>query len=283
MKKPLQLLAMFLLAAATILLLNPAAFAKVEWTETNKLDLEDKPLDIAIASDGASAYILCKKDIQIYSFRENKITDTISLKDEFDQIAIAPDGENFLLTSSKDKKLSVIQISQTFTIDIGASPVIGKKDAPVTLFAFLDYQCPYCARIFPTLEQLLDKYPKDVKLVIKHFPLRMHKFAEQASMAALAAEKQDKYREMSKILFTNFSKLTDQTIKQYAQEAGLKMADFDKASADPDLKNQINKDISLGTQVKVRGVPALYINGRPVKDRTIEALSQMVEEELKKK
>jgi len=283
MKRLLSLLIIVAGAVATIMLAQPAAFAKVEWSEVNKLELGDKPLDIAIAGDGSSAYLLGKKEIQIYSFRENKIIDTIALTEEFDQLAIAPDGENLLLASSKDKKLSVIHVTQSFTIDIGASPVIGPKNAPVAVFAFLDFQCPYCARIFPTLEQLLEKYPKDVKLVIKHFPLRMHKFAEQASVAALAAEQQDKYHEMTKILFANFNKLNDQTIRQYAQEAGLDLAKFDKAAANPDFKNQINQDIRLGTQVKVRGVPALYIGGRPVKDRSIEALSQMVDEELKKK
>ncbi|MCP4716978.1 MAG: hypothetical protein GY868_17775, partial [Deltaproteobacteria bacterium] len=59
---------------------------------------------------------------------------------------------------------------------------------------------------------MLKKHPNDVKLVIKHFPLRMHKFARKASIAALAAAKQDKYNEMTKSLFKEYKKLSDDKV-----------------------------------------------------------------------
>ncbi len=60
---------------------------------------------------------------------------------------------------------------------------MGNKNSPVRIVAFLDYQCPYCATMFPLLEQLMDKYPQKVCVILKHFPLRMHPFAEKASLA----------------------------------------------------------------------------------------------------
>ncbi len=116
---------------------------------------------------------------------------------------------------------------------------------------------------------------------MKHFPLRMHKFAEKASRAALAAAKQDKYIEMSKALFSNYKKLSDASIKKHAQEVGLNMEQFEKDYNDPALKKMIKTDMAQGKSVQVRGVPALFINGRTVKKRSLQDLSKMVEQELK--
>jgi protein-disulfide isomerase len=130
---------------------------------------------------------------------------------------------------------------------------------------------------------LLEKYPNDVNLVIKHFPLRMHKFAEKASIAALASAKQNKYQELTKSLLADFKKLSNETIKKLAEANGLDMEKFNKDINDPELKKQVQKDMKLGSSVGVRGVPALYINGRLVKDRSLQGFSRMVEQEIKKK
>lgn len=110
----------------------------------------------------------------------------------------------------------------------------------------------------------------------------MHRFAEKASIAALAAAKQDKYQELTKVLLDDYKKLNDETIKKHAEEVGLDMEKFNIAYNDPSLKKHVQKDIRLGSSVKVRGVPALFINGRVAKQRSIQALSQMVEQEIKK-
>ena len=111
----------------------------------------------------------------------------------------------------------------------------------------------------------------------------MHKFAEKASIAALASAKQNKYQELTKALLADFKKLSNETIKKHAEANGLDMERFNKAINDPALKKQVHEDMMLGSSVGVRGVPALYINGRLVKDRSLQGFSRMVEQELKKK
>jgi len=111
----------------------------------------------------------------------------------------------------------------------------------------------------------------------------MHKFAEKASIAALAAAKQNKYQELTKALLADFKQLNDETIKKHAEATGLDMEKFNKAINDPALKKQVQEDMKLGSSVDVRGVPALYINGRLAKDRSLQGFSQMVEKELKNK
>jgi protein-disulfide isomerase len=111
----------------------------------------------------------------------------------------------------------------------------------------------------------------------------MHKFAEKASIAALAAARQGKYEELTVVLLKNFKSLNDATIKKHAETVGLNMEQFNKDMNDPALKKQVQEDMRLGSSVKVRGVPALFINGRAAKQRSLEGFSQMVEQELKKK
>ena len=129
-----------LLTMVAFLCVATTAFAKVEWEILQNVTLDDTPRDVAVTGDGATAYILCDKSVKIFTRQGNKITGSIPLEDDFTQIAISPDGNQLYLTKSAGKQLSIIQISQIYDIPIGESPVIGKAGAPVTVFAFLDYQ-----------------------------------------------------------------------------------------------------------------------------------------------
>jgi len=258
------------------------ASARVEWELLRQINLNDTPYDVTLSSDGSTAYILCSKSILIYAIGENRITDTIPMTGQFSHIGISADGGTIFLTDNEGKRLSLIRISEVFDIEAGESPIIGKKDAPVSVVAFFDYQCPYCAKVYPTLEQLLAKYPEQVNLLIKHYPLKMHPYAEKASLAALAASRQNKYQVVTNAFFDNFRNLNETTIKQYVEESGVDMKAFEEALEDPSVKRIISEDITLGARVKVRGVPTLFINGSLVKDRSLDALSSMVETELNK-
>ena len=140
MKNYLLRQVMFLFAVAASLCFATGVFAKVEWEILKNITLDDNPRDITISSDGSTAYILCSKGVQIYSTQANKVTGTIPLKDDFSQIAISPDGVSLFLTKTEGKEISIIQVSQVYDIPVGNSPIIGKAGAPVTVFAFLDYQ-----------------------------------------------------------------------------------------------------------------------------------------------
>ena len=138
MKRPLLYVVMFCLAGALCFSAN--SLADVEWNTLNDVDLQEAPLDIAVSRDGMTAFILCEKSIKLYSIREGKVTDTIPITARFSQIALSPDGETLLLTDTEKKQLSVIRVTPVYDMKIGQSPVIGKADAAVSIFAFMDYQ-----------------------------------------------------------------------------------------------------------------------------------------------
>jgi hypothetical protein len=125
---------------ALVLCFTAGATGKIEWDVVKDSTLEEAPIDMALSGDGKTAYLLTAKSILFYSTRTGTVTDTIPLKETYSNIAIGFEGDHVVLTAQDGKKISIIRITEIFDIPIGTSPVIGKKDAKVTLTAFLDYQ-----------------------------------------------------------------------------------------------------------------------------------------------
>ena len=136
----LRLPAVVLAAFAIVCMSAAGVTAKIEWAELKTVDLKEKPRDIAISKDGSTAYILGDGKILIYSSAQGKVTDTIPVKGNFSEITVSPKDDSLFLTDEKAKKLKVIQITKVHEIPVGNSPIIGEKNAPVTVYAFLDYQ-----------------------------------------------------------------------------------------------------------------------------------------------
>jgi protein-disulfide isomerase len=130
---------------------------------------------------------------------------------------------------------------------------------------------------------VLEKYPTQVKVVEKNFPLQMHKFARQAATAALAAHRQGKFWEYHKKLFESVSSLNDAKVQEIATQLGLDMDRFNRDLKDQALQNIITRDLQEGTAAGVRGTPTIFVNGKPLAGRNIEAFQQAIDEELKKK
>jgi len=133
------------------------------------------------------------------------------------------------------------------------------------------------------LQQVLEKNPKDVKLVIKHFPLPSHSFAKKAAVAALAAEKQGKFWEMHQKLFANQKQLSEAKVEEIARELGLNMERFDQDLKDPELLTRIDRDLKNGQQANVRGTPSIFLNGKQLNQRSLPGFQQAIDAELKKK
>ncbi len=133
----------------------------------------------------------------------------------------------------------------------------------------------------PVLEQVLEKYPNEVKLVFKNFPLRNHKLAMPAAIAAIAAERQGKFWEFHDLLFKDYNRLNTQKVKEIAQQLNLDMEKFDKDQQDPQIRAMINRDVSEGNRVGVRGTPTVFINGRLLRNRSMTGFQDLIEKSLK--
>lgn len=143
-------------------------------------------------------------------------------------------------------------------------PVRGPKDAPITIVEFSEYQCPFCARVTPTLKALEQKYAGKVRVVYKDFPLQNHLQAPKAAEAAHCAGDQGKYWELHDRMFANQQQLQVPELKKHAAALGLDQAAFDQCLDSGKHAARIQEDIALGNAMGVSSTPTLYINGRVV-------------------
>lgn len=176
-----------------------------------------------------------------------------------------------------------IDPNKVYELPVGKSPVKGPADATVTMVEFSDFQCPFCSRAVPLIDQVMQAYPKDLKFVYKEFPLPMHPNAMPASKAAIAAQRQGKYWEMHDKMFANQHALQPDDLKKYAQEIGLDVAKFEQDMNSPEVQAQINDDMQLARQSGVSGTPTLFLNGKRIQNRSFEGIKAMVDEALQKK
>ncbi len=170
---------------------------------------------------------------------------------------------------------------KVYDIAVGDSPIKGDPNAPVTLVEFSDFECPFCARVDPSLKQLAAKYPQKLRVVFKHFPLSFHETARPLAIASMAAQEQGRFWEFHDEIFKNAGSLqaTDAAIEGYAKAAGLDVERFkrDRKEKAEAYNRRVDEEIALGNTIDVRGTPTLFINGKKVQDRSLEGMSQMVE------
>jgi protein-disulfide isomerase len=258
------------------------AYAELEKTLVKSHPLDKVPVDIAQSvSDGRLFVLLEGGEVQIFSAGGQQ-QERFKVGAGVTTLEVSPDGQRLYLGNAKNQELQFVDISFVQQLPVNNSAVHGAENALVTITLFDDFQCPYCARLVPTLDKVLAAYPKQVRVVYKHFPLGMHKFAKAAAIASLAARNQGKFWPLHDQLFANYNKLNDALIRELAESVGLDMVRFDKDMADPALQREVAADTQLGTQAGVRGTPAVYINGKQLKDRSFKGFKQMIDSELKK-
>jgi protein-disulfide isomerase len=192
-------------------------------------------------------------------------------------IDIAARGEMLYLADEKAKTYTAVDISFNQRIDITGAPVRGRVEAPVTVVVFSDFECPWCSKLEPVLANLLNQNQEKVRIVFKHLPLPMHSQAEPAALAAIAAQRQGKFWEMHDAFF-QVSSWTPSVIEETAQRIGLNMEKFHVDINSQDVQMQLAKDQTDAQAADVSATPSLFINGRPVRDRTLPALQKMVDE-----
>ena len=285
MKKTLTLCALLLLSSSQVMAQDaPAQSTATLFTSTLATwQMKVKPLDFAQSLDNRLVFVLGDDSkVHIYSSGDGAELGAVPVAQETVAIDIAPRGEMLFLVDSK-KNYTALDISFAQDIDTAGSPFLGKEDAPVTLVVFSDFQCPFCSKIQPLLDEVLEKNPDKVKIVFKHLPLQMHKQAHPAALAAIAAHEQGKFWQMHDALFAVAKQLNQENIEQAAKNIGLDMEKFKKDLASPATLEKLKKDMVDAGKAGVGGTPTLFINGRQVKARGGEILQKMIDQELASK
>lgn len=147
----------------------------------------------------------------------------------------------------------------------------GRVDAPVVLVEFEDFRCPFCAKFATdTAPELIDRYVDKGELRIewRDYPIFGDK-STQAAKAGRAAAEQDKFWEFHDGVFADAPShghpdLPMDELVEHAEDADIDIDKFKSDMKDSEIKDALDSDISLGTQIGVQSTPAFFINGEPI-------------------
>ncbi len=160
-------------------------------------------------------------------------------------------------------------------------PSRGPRNAPVTIVEFSDFQCPYCKRAAVGLKPLIQSYGSEVRFVFKQMPLSIHADAFKAAQASVCAGDQGKFWEYHDILF-GASELSEQALKKYAADLGLKTNEFDTCLDSEVSATIVRKDMQEAMQAGVQGTPTYFVNGRIVKGmKSSEDFKNVIDQALR--
>ncbi|GIT88650.1 DsbA family protein [Roseobacter sp. OBYS 0001] len=137
------------------------------------------------------------------------------------------------------------------------APVLGNPDGDVTVVEFFDYNCPYCRRVKPHIEALLDEDP-NVRLVYREWPI-LGDGSVFAARAALAAREQGKYEEFHWALMGMQGRAEEASVIQVAQEIGLDIAQLRRDMQAPEIDAHIAASMEMSRQLGFNGTPSFVI------------------------
>lgn len=143
-----------------------------------------------------------------------------------------------------------------------ADPVLGNPNGDVTIVEFFDYRCPYCKQVADTVTKVI-KADGKVRLVLKEYPI-LGPQSVQASLAALAAQRQGKYAELHDALMAHRGTIDDATIERLATAAKLDVARLKADMDSPELKQRLQAVLLQGREIGANGTPAFVIGDRMI-------------------
>lgn len=156
---------------------------------------------------------------------------------------------------------------------------LGDAKAPIQIAIFADLQCPFSARAFPALAQIVERHPKKVSATFHHFPLEFHREARPAAELAICAAEQGRFWEVA-ALFYGDTKATAEKLETVAGTLGLDQAKLATCIESKRAAALIDRQTANATALGVRGTPTLYINGRKWTPQTsygVDALEATLE------
>ncbi len=145
----------------------------------------------------------------------------------------------------------------------GSNKIFGTDSAKVKIVEFSDFECPFCGRVYPTIQALEQKYGVGkIAIYYRHFPLTsLHPNARPAALASECAAEQGKFVEFHDKLFANQTALSGANLKQYAADLGLDAAKFNQCFDSSKYAQKVDSDTSLGNKSGVSGTPTFFVNG----------------------
>lgn len=244
--------------------------------------------DALLEAEARKRFAVSDEEVQRFyddnkrSFGERPFDDMKAQIREHLERRAAPEAARRYVDELRQQAKVEILIERPRTQVAATGPARGPADAPVTIIEFSDYQCPFCRRAEPTVEQVLAKYEGKVRFVFRHFPLdRIHPLARGASEAAACADEQGKFWEYHAALFAEGAQLDRAGLDAAASKVGLDAAAFAACVDTRKTQALVEADLKAGEAAGVNGTPAFFINGIPLRGAVpAEEFEKVIDAEL---
>jgi protein-disulfide isomerase len=160
----------------------------------------------------------------------------------------------------KQANINILLMPPSADVNIAKAYTNGSPDAQVTLVEFADYECPYCQKVNPQIQQMKKEYGDKLAIVYKDFPLPMHHTSEKAAEAARCAGEQGKFWQYHDVLF--YSKQLDvDALKEHARVISLDVDRFDTCLDSGSQAAAVKKDLEEAKSLGLTGTPSFFVNG----------------------
>jgi len=189
--------------------------------------------------------------------------------------------EALIELEKKEDRASITAVADSLYKD-PRDASFGPKNAKVTIVEFFDYNCGYCKQSTEWVKEIMEKHPKDVRIIFKELPILdgRSKTSRNAAKAALAASEQGKYTEMHFALMSERS-LTHERVEKIATDVGLDMEKFRKDMADEKLEVQLDDTLILAQRIpSLTGTPYFLINDDYMAGADVNRLQAMLDDAL---
>jgi protein-disulfide isomerase len=151
-------------------------------------------------------------------------------------------------------------------------PWAGAENPRMIITEFTDYQCFQCNKMHFYLRQLMVDHPDKIRVVHRHFPMDhtvnplvkkpIHLGSGVLALLAIYAGTQEKFWQMSDLLFSIAREMHKIDTRFLADRTGLDARALSRAIRDPRIRTKLSQDISDGLKLGVRGTPTFIVNGQ---------------------
>jgi protein-disulfide isomerase len=140
---------------------------------------------------------------------------------------------------------------------------MGDPGAAVTIIEFSDFQCPFCAQAEQALHEVRQRYPREVAVVYRHFPLKSHPYATQAALASECAASQGRFEPFHDVLFAGQDSIGRVPWEEFARRASVRsVQDFNQCLGAKRFNGLVEEDAAMARSLNLMGTPTIIVNGR---------------------
>ena len=255
-----------------------------------KIVFSGRTVDIPFMLDKSGKYAVLGKPIDTKTFKDTQIKGikkgSITIGRNSYPVLLTEDSK--FLIAGEVIDTTVDKTKETMDkISLKDVPTKGNKSAKVTIVEYSDFQCPYCKRANPILDQVLTDYKDKIKIVYKQYPLPNHNWAKPASIASICSYKtagDDTFWNYHDKIFENQGSInlansTDK-FKEFAKELKIDEKKFAECLSDPTITAKVQQEMAEGQAVGINSTPSFVVNGIMVRGADANKLKSAIEASL---